>query len=398
MKINISFLKVWIARIGLTLVFVSSTCFWNEQSLRYYVLSSLGVIGLAVFSFFLRPRYSLKILKAPFFYWVLIVYGMFEVYGICFLRTAKFNWDFVLMSGILQICVTLFLINLDNTQDVVRLFSQSCFISLIIITGYLFVQGPSSWLNASLNEGLSGNRNTVATSLGILLIPSIYLTAQLKKRWSFIVLLIPTATYMIFTGSKKGVIVAGLIILMLFWSNKNIFKYLLFPIVGLLSIYALFANETLYNVVGYRIVDMFAALGWGQSVTSAQSTVARGHDIIAGLYSMWDYPFFGGGMNYFQFANHAIHYAHNNYVELLNDVGIVGTLIYYFPFVKKIPQLFDSIQYADSDMGRRNLFIFLFIFLLSKFILDFAMVSFSAMCIFSMQFLLVAEVMRRERI
>ena len=162
-----------------------------------------------------------------------------------------------------------------------------------------------------------------------------------------------------------------------------------------MGIYAIFNVPFLYNTIGFRVIDALATLGFGTSVTGAQSTAIRNDYIKMGMESFLNVPVFGGGMNYFQFINNARYYAHNNYVEMLNDFGLVGTLIYYVPSIKAGKFIMDNIRFK-KNIFPRELSIFVILYISTKLILDYAMVSFSALCIFYIPFLIPAEIYRRR--
>ena len=387
----------FLVTLGLVLTFFSSACLWNEQSLGNYILCSIVVVGISFITFFLYT-----IINNRYIGWIVITYSIFELYGLLFLRIGAFNWDFILVSGIIQISITVMIMTLRNKDEVISVLCKSCLIAIVIVCSYMVKKGSIKLSNITFGSSfgleLSGNRNTVATIIGLMLIPVSFLAINEKKyRIIYIAIAIFSSGCMLLTGSKKGIIVLLLIIMMIFFIDRGAFKYLIFPIVIAFGIYAVFNIPILYNVVGYRLKDMFATLGIGTAVTNAQSTNIRSSFISMGLRSMWNHPIFGGGMNYFQFINNTRYYSHNNYIELLNNFGILGFSIYYIPIFKKIPILYKDIK---NNKGKESFSesVFLFVYLVSKIALDYAMVSYSAMCVFNIQVLIIFEILRRENI
>lgn len=400
MKIRITKTSInrFLVSLGLFLVFFSSACLWNEDSLRSYILCSAVIVVITALSLLSRPVSVHRIINNRFILWVIVTYTLFEIYGLFWLRAGGFNWDFVLVSGVLQICITLMLMTIDSKDDIIRIYSTSCAISILVVCIYMIMKGSVRLSNITLGSSfgleLSGNRNTVATIIGIMLIPEVYLLITEKKlKVVLLSIAVLGSLCMLLTGSKKGVIVILLIAWMAFVNDRNSIKYFVFPLVLLIGIYAIFNIGFLYNVIGFRLKDMFAALGIGTAVTRAQSTSIRRMYILLGLKSMWHHPVLGGGMNYFQYINNARYYSHNNYVELLNNFGFFGTLLYYYPFIRGCAYM--RKMQLKYNCIERTTYIFLVIYLLSKFALDYAMVSYSTMCVFSMQFVLLAEYVRR---
>ncbi|MCB6992803.1 O-antigen ligase family protein [bacterium 210820-DFI.6.37] len=402
MIIKISNIRKALVIIAFMLTFFSSACLWNEQSLSNYIMCSMVVIGITVLTYMTKPLSLNKIINNRYILWGILTYALFEAYGFFFLRIGEFNWDFILVSGILQICLTIMLMELDSENEVISVLSVSSLISIIIVCAYMIHMGSIRLSNITFGSSfgleLSGNRNTVATIIGIMLVPVVYMVLRYKKlRFIFATISVGATICMLLTGSKKGIVVIIMIMIMIFMTERKAIKYLLFPIAIILGAYAVFNIPILYNVVGFRLQDMFATFGIGTAATTAQSTSIRNSYILMGLKSMWNHPLFGGGMNYFQYINNAHYYSHNNYIELLNNFGIVGTLIYYVPFVKKIPELYKNVKFEKVE-EKRTVEVFLFIYLLTKFVLDYAMVSYSTMCVFNIEFLVVYEVLRRRKV
>lgn len=405
MVITTKSLKRFIATLEIVLVFFSSTCLWSEVNIKKYLVISILVLGIAFASSLIFGINIYKTVNNRYILWVCVLYSIFEVYGLLFLRIGEFNWDFVLFSGILQIALTLVLMQIDDKDDLIKTFCTACKWALLLVCLYMVFSGSLTLSDISfgsrLGDELSGNVNTVATNIGIMLVPAVYLlflpceTRCSRVSSSGIVIL--ATLCMGVTGSKKGLLVLAIIFIMYFLIEKKTIKFLIFPLVSIGVIYAIFNVSFLYNTIGFRVVDMFATLGMGTSVTKAQSTVIRDDLIKEGLKSFWNHPILGGGMNYFQFINHARYYSHNNYVEILNNMGILGLLLYYVPFVNVARKLIIEMRTYYLDDAKRKLYIFLLAYLSVKFILDFAMVSYTALCTFTIPFLFVFEIYRREK-
>ena len=92
---------------------------------------------------------------------------------------------------------------------------------------------------------------------------------------------------------------------------------------------------TFYSAVGVRMEGLFNAIsGSGHAEKSA---VVRGDMIEFGLNEGIKTPLLGHGFDSFQYfygkSSGVEAYAHNNFVELFFDLGLVGFIIYYFFYV-----------------------------------------------------------------
>lgn len=152
----------------------------------------------------------------------------------------------------------------------------------------------------------------------------ILLTASRKS------LFIPFLVYSIFKligGSNKralfNILVISLFLFFILWSVLNI--------------------PLLYDMIGYRI-DGFLNGYFGEEEDVDGSTRTRMELVEFGLIVFYLRPFLGYGINNFR-AVHTSYfgqeiYAHNNYIELLVDLGVVGLVIYYVFYLYLIVKLY----------------------------------------------------------
>ena len=95
----------------------------------------------------------------------------------------------------------------------------------------------------------------------------------------------------------------------------------------------------LYNMVGNRIESMIAML-LGNTSGADSSSVIRFRLISWGMEWYKKKPLLGYGIDNYRAVLMVYHpdypssyYAHNNYVELLVDVGIIGLIMYYWNYI-----------------------------------------------------------------
>jgi len=212
MRIRINNIRNLLVCVGFILTFFSSACLWNEEQLGNYIMCSMAVIAITVVTYLLNPIEPGKIINNRYIWWVVVIYFIFETYGLIFLRVGEFNWDYVLVSAILQICLTTMFIGYKTLYEVIRTFCFSCFVSVFIVSLYFIGTSDISLSNITFGSSfgleLSGNRNTLAVNIGIMLLPIAYLALK-YKRWRFVLNIVVLAVMacMLLTGSKKGIIV-----------------------------------------------------------------------------------------------------------------------------------------------------------------------------------------------
>lgn len=144
------------------------------------------------------------------------------------------------------------------------------------------------------------------------------------------------------SGSKKGpvIFIAGLAVILIKTSKdiRKLVRNLL--LAGILTggLYLLIMKiSVLYHALGIRIVQALEQLNGTGVDKSTRDRMMLGQ---YGIKVFLDNPIFGVGIDGFKNApmNRIHYYAHNNYVELLADCGIVGCMIYYFPLYRKFIQ------------------------------------------------------------
>lgn len=236
-------------------------------------------------------------------------------------------------------------------------------------------------LSESLDEGRAINSNVIGMNLCYALFLVIALFVQGKKS-NFIQVValgaIAFLTYLVFlTGSRKALlmILAPLMVFPFLRKKKSI-SLLLLPItIGVLvaGTNLIMDIPFLYEVLGSRVEDAINIVSGNEQ---GGEDVSRMFLVTYGLGWFQDNPIIGYGINNFRvlsnsssmFAGYNF-YAHNNYVEMLVDVGIIGFLIYYsfyFYIWKKMKG-----HFSDSPLNK-----WILVLLVARLFTDFAMVSY----------------------
>jgi O-antigen ligase len=83
-----------------------------------------------------------------------------------------------------------------------------------------------------------------------------------------------------------------------------------------------------YDIIGIRIEEMFDYYNGGYGDSSTRS---RDELVQIGMDNFYDHPLWGVGINNFRSFNNSFYYSHNDYVELLSGVGLIGCIIAYLP-------------------------------------------------------------------
>lgn len=180
------------------------------------------------------------------------------------------------------------------------------------------------------------------------------------------------------SGSRKSLI--SLVILILLFAlceypPKSMFK-LFTRILGGISVavilYVLMMNiGALRSSIGVRIESM---LGFFEGNDDADASLSTRVLMLKTASKMFfEKPIFGHGINTFAYTTDFGTYAHNNYMELLANVGIIGFALYYIPIFSFFAKAVSCWKAKHEDS------IFPLAVILIYIMNDFAKVSYSSM-------------------
>ncbi len=184
------------------------------------------------------------------------------------------------------------------------------------------------------------------------------------------------------SGGRKYIFIPIIFmyILLLFKRDRNgkkrIIKYT--TIVGAISLiiyYAIMNIPVLYSVIGHRIENLIYLMQTGETALNDGSSSVRIKMIEGGLKKWLESPLWGYGFDSFKYYNVSLtgyfYYAHNNFVELLYDLGLIGFIVYYSFYIKiSIKGIRGK---REFDVGSRALTVAL---ILSLLVFEFSQVDY----------------------
>ena len=156
-------------------------------------------------------------------------------------------------------------------------------------------------------------------------------------------------------GSRKGALIAAVVLPMFVLLKNKFSKKILyafgFIIIGILVIYFVMTNSTMYALVGERLYYLFSSFfdgGNGDGSIQERSLFIR-----QGLNLFEQKKLLGWGTDGFaiqQQARFGVYvYSHCNYVELLCDYGIIGIILYYAYYIKVIVKTMPNVMQRNEN-------------------------------------------------
>ena len=209
----------------------------------------------------------------------------------------------------------------------------------VIATGGLF-----AFSSVRKTGNINGNTVGICAAFGLCF--AVYFLLKGRSKQWFRFLAFANLLVVILSSSRKAILCFVIPLAMIYvFDNKdnivkNASKIVVALLAGAIGYYALLHISFLYSMAGHRVESMIAGI-LGTDAVVDSSTSTRLNLIQWGLEWFKERKWLGYGIDNYRFVLHSFHsnwslayYAHNNYVELLVDVGLIGTIAYYFNYIK----------------------------------------------------------------
>ena len=254
-------------------------------------------------------------------------------YGFCALSTLWANYPqatnryWPLTYGNLAMVFSI-LFYADNRRNILFVM-KSFLVGATLLAIRLLINTPFDDIGMiRLGKSIEMNENTVGLLFLFSSTISLYFTK--RSKWYFLAYIFFTALSLL-SGSRKAVIMIFVVLIITFVNKiekpSNILYVIPFGAAIAALIYLLLNNAQLYQMVGRRIEYIFNYFNGEGDV--GRSTLTRMNLIDLGLELFKEKPILGYGYNNFRYLNRYGLYAHNNYIELLVNSGIIGVVLFY---------------------------------------------------------------------
>ena len=340
--------------------------FFNTEN-NVFVFYIIFILNFIYLFFCLTSRLKLRV--EPFIY----LYCIFFFWCLVSVLWAR-NVDLVISMGFRMAIVVVAIFFTINLQDKKNSIVKSGYYGLLF--GVVVNVPLTLFGSLYISERFSGttiNPNHISLLSGFVIFLSIVNRKNLNKL-IFISIIILSSYLIIQSGSRKGLILVFVSLCMLIFNisdRKIVTTYSFILTAFSFSLFIIFVNnldyfstlhpifERLYDLTHINVNDL-SKEGFGGDNSSRWRMIF----IVEGFNIFQQYPFTGIGLDNFKTLYSEDLYSHNNYIEILSTLGLVGFIIYYsFCFYLLRPLL----------KGGKLLLLFMVAFFLS---MDFAMVSY----------------------
>ena len=285
--------------------------------------------------------------------WLSLSWAFDRETGVYFISTVTFVY-------ICNITLAALIINLN--KPIIYWLKIFMYFALVMSVVFFLQNGINYGVDVS-RTGLDINMNTIGMISGIACSIAIYFYKYDKTlNWKYSMLIVAGLFMFIIllTASRKS-LVLPLMIYSIFklisGNNKRfILNVLIISLISVLTLWAVLNIPLLYEMIGYRVDGLLNAyLGEEESIDA--STRTRMELVELGMMFFSKRPLLGYGICNFRalyesyFPGRTALYAHNNYIELLVDLGAVGIVLYYIFYIYIIVKLYKLAKREHDKMA-----------------------------------------------
>lgn len=275
-----------------------------------------------------------------------------------------------------QIFILFFLVyNLFyERKDAHDFFIKSLYIAGIALIGYtIYTYGFSEiikMMSQSSNVRLGGaisqanvfGMQHATTSL----MSFYYLLYKRKHRMFHTLILIITFVLAMSSGSRKAILIICIGILYLIYKKygiRQVYK-LIFIVAIAVFVFIAVMQLPMFETIRTRMEGAANVLQGGNGEASAEIRL----NMITDGWSLFKERILTGyGATNYAYVSRFRTYAHNNFIEILVDFGLIGFVLYYLIYLEALKNLWS----AKSDAGKALLCVFLV-----RFMMEMAMVTY----------------------
>lgn len=184
----------------------------------------------------------------------------------------------------------------------------------------------------------------------------------------------------VLSSSRKAVAISTFgILCIIFFSFRRKYHFIHFMIAIVSAFFVLellLTNEYLYRIIGVRITNLIGYVKGSSTSTDYNSLYLRDFYISFAKELFKDHPILGNGFVSFHSlladaTDMGTGYAHNNYWEILADLGLVGFISYYWFYAYCLYRVIVRIIKRNF----RNIHLLAAVMLVSELILEWGVVS-----------------------
>lgn len=362
------------AAVTFWLLFVATNADLNGSQIIWW-----GSVGLFIGVFLLT--YQMKIRLNNYALWI-CAFAVISLSSALWAINSSLVFN-TMKSMFVQIVVLVILHSSIRSRNDIEFLLKLVLFTCVLNAAYLVCTNRELLTQqaSSASDRLGDQEGWNANGIGMMASISVMLSLYFLKRattWSgkilYTLFIVFLAFISLITGSRKAVVILmGGMAAYIFLSSNGKRIRSLFSIVLILSLiwYLIVETPYFYAIIGWRVEAFLSQFtGKGELDSSAEN---RKILIVAAIDAWKERPILGHGLDCFRYfgkiATGMDYYAHNNYVEILADLGIVGFTVYYCGYAYALVK---SWKYRQNKLS-----LLLFVLLCVLLVIEYACVTYT---------------------
>ena len=305
---------------------------------------------------------------------LLLAFGLSAVTSTYFSMSIRRWFTMVLMF---LTCLAIEIGFADSSEnDFFEYFCNTIIYSCVVAFFYDFITiGPSTYLRyivqGSRLTSVASQTNVMGV-YGAIALNVMFFEVFFNRRKRILPLMVFPLLMILASQSKKAilcVLVGIFIMLALRYRKKKFAGAIVLLIAGLLFVYL--TRLPIFESILYRFTSAFETASTGSTQITDWSTYNRMIMIQRGIELFKQKPFLGHGIDTYQFVSGMGGYSHNNYVELLANNGLIGTIAYYWVYLYAAIRLLKMVTKYNKEKAT-----LLLVIIVTTLLLDYGEVSY----------------------
>lgn len=299
-----------------------------------------GMVSLALYAFIAVSAFSVLMKRKIVLSFHFLSYGLFLLICIIsLLYSYRASTSLAMSISVLKAFLfSVLMYNIVNSKKRVEIVLAMFGVAATILFVYL-LSTDQLVVDERLGNDLVGNANIFANLFMFSALAMVYFLFSNKGKWAtliFWIIFVAQEYALALSASRKNFIIpiVVLFIVMILKTDKKgrkhiITRSIIVAIAACVLLWSIFEVPFLYDAIGYRMEGL-RNLFTGEGAVD-KSTEIRMWMIDYALELWRRNPILGNGIDTFKVFNtlYGHCYSHNNFVELLCGVGVVGFLAYY---------------------------------------------------------------------
>ena len=290
---------------------------------------------------------SISILFCALCFLYILLYGnfKFDLYFVPFIIFLIFAflsclltgyWSATLRSIVFLYALCFFFYELSFNAKTYAFLFIGYLTGAFLLALFIFLDNFESIITLSFDRigGAFGNVNTIGMIFALSVLIAFYFSL-FKRRYKLlnVVLVVISFAFVVLSGSRGALFTSVIAILLIsfFRFNGRMRIIFILSIIAVAVLCVLLFQLPVFADLKMRIFSSVISLLTGGNSGDASSN-QRLMMLEEGLYLWLRSPIFGNGFDSFGRISNQLVYSHSNLSELLSNMGLLGTVIWYLPF------------------------------------------------------------------